>query len=112
MRQWKLSRQKPICRSVTFPFDSANAYLGIWCCVQLDSSYLTTKTDRDEVERRCDFANCKDHFRDDWRRLLSGMQEGDELWNFAPSNKTHHEFWGVALVRSGQVIATLLEAVG
>jgi hypothetical protein len=59
--------------------------------VQLDPSYLTTITDRDEVERRLDFTNCPDDFRDDWRRLLSKMQDEDELWNFGPTSKTHHE---------------------
>jgi hypothetical protein len=80
--------------------------------VQLDPSYLTTITDRDEVERRVDFTNCPDHFRYDWKRLLSKMQDGDELWNFGPTSKTHHELWGVALVRSGQVIATLTRSGG
>jgi hypothetical protein len=74
--------------------------------VEIDSSYLTTKTSREEVERRFDFASAADEFREDWERLLSKVEPGDEYWNFEPPPEAMkgrigklYRIWGVALVR-------------
>jgi hypothetical protein len=77
--------------------------------VGLDPAYLTTRTNREEVESRFDFSVESD-FRADWKRLTDQMQAGDELWNFEPPPGLMR-FWGVALVRAGKVISTLIEAV-
>jgi hypothetical protein len=79
--------------------------------MDVDSSYLKSKTTRQEVESRFDFATAPDHFREDWERLLSRFQPGDEFWSFEPPTNNVISLWGVALVRSGKVISTLIEAV-
>ena len=40
------------------------------------------------------------------------MLPGDQLWEIAPPNKNAIQIWGIALVRDGAVIATLIDAVG
>lgn len=79
--------------------------------VEFDPSYLTTQTTREEAERRIDFAHASREFREDWERLLNKALPDDELWNFEPPSKQHIAAWGVALVRSGKIIATLIEAI-
>jgi hypothetical protein len=81
--------------------------------MELDPSYLTSQTDRAEVERRINFANAPAEFVSDWNRLLEKMQPGDELWNFAPPSRSleYWQHWGVALVRGGNVVSTLVEAI-
>jgi len=51
------------------------------------------------------------HANDDWQRLVAKMQPGDELWNFEPPNKNVIRLWGVALVRKGKIISTVITAV-
>jgi hypothetical protein len=51
------------------------------------------------------------HANDDWKRLKAKMQSGDELWYFAPPNKSVMQLWGLALVRGSQVISTVITAV-
>jgi hypothetical protein len=51
------------------------------------------------------------HCNDDWERLKAKMQPGDEFWYFAPPNKKVMQFWGLALIRNGQVISTVVTAV-
>ncbi|MFO0950180.1 MAG: hypothetical protein U0835_03325 [Isosphaeraceae bacterium] len=48
---------------------------------------------------------------DDWRRLLAKCRDGDELWKFAPPSRDVFQVWGVALVRSGRVVSTVITAV-
>ncbi len=85
--------------------------------MKLDAAYLTTQTSREEVESRIDFASAPTEFGSDWERLLAKMQPGDEFWCFEPpEDKPHliekyYRVWGVALVREGKVISTLLEAL-
>jgi hypothetical protein len=51
------------------------------------------------------------HAEDDWRRLLAKRHDGDELWNFAPPSRTAMQVWGVALVRDGRIVSTVITAV-
>jgi hypothetical protein len=78
--------------------------------LRLPSSYLTERVTLDEVLSVYDFAACSPEFRKDWQRLLSKRQDGDELWRFAPP-PGEIEVFGIALVRNGEVVATLVEAV-
>ena len=79
--------------------------------MELPSSYLKEKTTVEAVQSRYDFGSCEPDFKADWERLLAKKQRGDELWRFEPP-KGAIEVWGVALVREGKVISTLVEAVG
>jgi hypothetical protein len=48
---------------------------------------------------------------DKWRALLAEMQDGDELWEFASSPESWKDFHGragIALVRRGDVVRTLV----
>ena len=60
--------------------------------------------------KRYDLNSCHPDFKADWERLLAKRQSGDELWLFEPP-KGEIQLWGIALVRNGQVISTLIEAV-
>jgi hypothetical protein len=80
--------------------------------MELPLSYLTEPT---TVERAA-ADNTHDgrpfgHAEDDWRRLLAKRRDGDELWNFAPPSLEAIQLWGVALVRRGRVISTVITAV-
>jgi hypothetical protein len=79
--------------------------------MELSSSYLKEKTTVEVVRGRYDFDSCEPHFRADWERLLSKKRDGDELWLLEPP-KEALELWGIALVRDGRVVSTLIEAVG
>ena len=78
--------------------------------MELPPSYLKEKTSVEAVTGRYDFAICDPDFRADWERLLSKKRDGDELWLFEPP-KGAIELYGVALVRQGRIISTLVEAV-
>ncbi len=80
--------------------------------VQLDKSYLTRKATLDQAVRE----NTHDgvpfgHANDDWQRLVAKMRSGDELWYFEPPSRDVMQLWGVALVRDGQVISTVITAL-
>jgi hypothetical protein len=77
----------------------------------IDQTYLTERVTLEEVLAQFDFQSCPQDFREDWERLLSKRVDGDELWRFAPPPGAM-ELWGIALVRDGKVISTLLEAIG
>ena len=79
--------------------------------MELPTSYLTEKTTPEGVRARYDFDARDSDFRADWERLLRKRQDRDELWFFAPPEGAI-ALWGVALVREGKVISTLIEAVG
>jgi hypothetical protein len=51
------------------------------------------------------------HANDDWERLKAKMQDGDELWYCAPPDRSVMQFWGLALVRRGHVVSTVITAV-
>jgi len=81
--------------------------------VQLESSYLTKKTTLDEVLRENTYDGVAfGYANDDWERLLAKMQPGDELWCFEPPSKHVIQMWGVALVRMGNVVSTVITSVG
>lgn len=77
----------------------------------LSPEYLTERVTLQDVLTQFDFQSCHPEFRADWERLLSKRSDGDELWRFAPPSG-QIEVWGIALVRGGKVISTLVEAVG
>ena len=78
--------------------------------MRLDPAYLTRRTSVEEVLREHDMQQAAAEFRTDWERLKGKMQPGDELWRFEPP-PGRVAVRGVALVRSGQVISTLVESV-
>ena len=77
----------------------------------ITKEYLTERVTLDEVLAEYDFESCHPEFKADWERLLAKQLETDELWRFAPPPE-HVEVWGIALVRNGEVVSTLVEAVG
>ena len=80
--------------------------------MELPPSYLTeaTTVERAAAENAYN-GRPFGHAEDDWQRLLANRLEGDELWNFAPPSRNVMQLWGVALVRGGRVISTVLTAV-
>jgi hypothetical protein len=79
--------------------------------MQLPISYLTERLTLEQVLEGYDFESCHAEFRADWERLLSKRSSGDEFWRFAPP-PGHIKVWGIALVRAGEVISTLVDSVG
>lgn len=79
--------------------------------MKLPPAYLTERVAVETVLAEHNFESCDPSFRADWERLLSKKAAGDELWRFAPP-PGHIEVWGIALVRGGEVISTLVESVG
>lgn len=80
--------------------------------MQIPLDYLTEQTTYEEAVANNlwngkPFGGCND----DWERLKAKMQPGDELWYFAPPSKSVMQFWGLALLRAGQVISTVIMAV-
>jgi len=78
--------------------------------MELENSYLKDRVTKQEVEALYDFPNTNAEFRQDWSRLLEKERDGDELWRFEPP-PGQIRVWGIALVREGRVISTLVEAV-
>lgn len=80
--------------------------------MQLPREYLTERT----TYERAVAENLHDdrpfgHANDDWERLKAKMRPGDELWNFAPPSPSAMRLWGMALVRDGQVVSTVITAI-
>lgn len=80
--------------------------------MELPVSYLTERTTYEQVIAQ----ETKDgvvfgHCHDDWERLKAKMQPGDELWYFEPPSKQVMQFWGLALVRDGKVVSTVLTGI-
>ena len=78
--------------------------------MKLPSNYLTQRIQFADVIAEHDFGSCHPDLRADWERLLAKLQPGDELWRFAPP-PGNIEIEGVALVRNGEVISTLVTFV-
>jgi hypothetical protein len=80
--------------------------------MQLPLEYLTERTTYEQaVSDNMYDGRPFGHANDDWERLKAKMRPGDELWYFAPPNKRVMQFWGLALVRDGQVVSTVITAV-
>lgn len=79
--------------------------------MRLPRAYLTERLTLEDVLTTHNFKACHPDFRADWERLLSKRETGDELWRFAPP-PGQVEIAGIALVREGEVISTLVESVG
>ena len=79
--------------------------------MKLPASYLTERVTEADVTTEHNFEACPADFREDWERLLQKRQPGDELWRFSPPQRAI-EVWGIALVRNGEIVSTLVEAVG
>ena len=78
--------------------------------MRLPPTYLSDRVTLEEVLAEHDFQASASDFRADWERLLSKRIAGDELWRFAPP-PGQIEVTGIALVREGEVISTLVESV-
>ena len=79
--------------------------------MRLPPAYLTERVTLEDVIAEHDFEASHSDFRADWERLLSKKTDGDELWRFAPP-PGQIEVCGIALVRRGEVVSTLVESVG
>lgn len=77
----------------------------------LPSAYLKERVTLEQVLAEHDFKSCSSDFRADWERLLSKKTDRDELWSFEPPPGAT-EIWGIALVRDGEIVSTLVESVG
>lgn len=80
--------------------------------MELPLSYLTERTTfeqagADNMHDGRPFGYCDD----DWQRLLAKRRDGDELWYFEPPSREVIQLWGVALVRDGRIISTVITAV-
>ena len=78
--------------------------------MKLSRAWLTERVTLEQVLAEHDFASSAADFRADWERLLAKKVAGDELWRFAPP-PGQIEVTGIALVRDGEVISTLVEAI-
>lgn len=80
--------------------------------MELPITYLTERTtfERAVADNMCG-GKPFGHANDDWLRLLAKRSQSDELWYFAPPNRTSMQLWGLALVRAGEVVSTVITAV-
>jgi len=80
--------------------------------MKIPTNYLTEQTtfERARSDNMCG-ERAFGHANDDWERLVAKMEEGDELWYFEPPDEQVFQLWGLALVRSGRVISTVITAV-
>ena len=79
--------------------------------MNIPSTYLQKKVNLEDVLARYgNFENCDKEFIEDWERLRAKMISTDELWRFEPPPGAI-QIWGIALVRSGEVVATLVDSV-
>lgn len=78
--------------------------------MKLPPAYFIERVTVEDVLAEHDFAACHPEFRADWERLLNKRSDGDELWRFA-APPGHMKVSGIALLRAGEVVSTLVEAV-
>lgn len=78
--------------------------------MELPASYLKEQLSLEQVLAENDFEAATRDYREDWDRLQAKMLPGDQLWRVEPPQGAIR-VWGIALVRSGRVISTLIEAV-
>jgi hypothetical protein len=80
--------------------------------IETPVSYLTERTTFEQaVSDNMYDGRPFGHSNDDWERLVAKMEDGDELWYFEPPNESVIQLWGLALIRDGQVISTVITAV-
>jgi hypothetical protein len=80
--------------------------------MELSLDYLTERTTYEAaVAENMHDGRPFGHANDDWERLKAKMQPGDELWYFAPPNRSVMQFWGLALVRDRKVVSTVITGV-
>ena len=84
--------------------------LDVSVTMRLSRAWLTERVAIEDVLAKYNFGSCAPEFRADWERLLAKREKGDELWRFAPP-PGQIEVKSIALVRNGEVISTLLEAI-
>jgi hypothetical protein len=80
--------------------------------MELPSSYLSRQTSyedaiRDNMYEGREFG----YANDDWERLKAKIQPSDEFWYFEPPSPSALQFWGVALVRDGKIVSTVLTSL-
>lgn len=80
--------------------------------MHVDPSYLSRRTTyedavRDNLQDGVEFGGCND----DWERLKAKIEPGDEFWYFEPPSPKGWQIWGLALVRDGRVVSTVLTAL-
>ena len=78
--------------------------------MELPASYLKEPITQQAVETLYNFSETDADVQEEWRRLLEKRRDGDELWTFEAS-PGQIRIWGIALLRNGQVISTLVQAV-
>jgi hypothetical protein len=74
------------------------------------TSYLRERVTLNQVLAENDFNAAAPDYREDWERLLTKMRPGDELWRMEPP-KNAIRIWGIALVRDGTIVSTLIQEV-
>jgi hypothetical protein len=80
--------------------------------MELSASCLTVRTTVEQaVAENMHHGLAFGRAHDDWQRLLAKRREQDELWYFAPPDSSAIQLWGVALVRGGKVVSTVITAV-
>lgn len=80
--------------------------------MKLDPQWLTSQTTYDDAVRDHMVEGREfGHANDDWERLKAKMQTGDEFWYFAPPSADAIQLRGLALVRKGQVLSTVITDV-
>jgi hypothetical protein len=79
--------------------------------MKIPQEWLKERVALEQLLAEHDFDSCYPSFRADWERLLSKKQDRDELWRFGPPPRGIF-VRGVALARDGEIISSLVEAVG
>lgn len=80
--------------------------------MELDPPHLTQRTTYEDAVRDNMFEGREfGHCNEDWERLKAKMVDGDEFWYFEPPSRTSLQHWGLALLRRGRVVSTVITAV-
>ncbi len=81
--------------------------------MEINPSWLTKQTTYEDAIRDNMFDGKEfGHSNDDWERLKAEIRPGDEFGYFEPPADTKEiRFWGLALVRAGRVVSTVIQAV-
>lgn len=74
---------------------------------EAEAAHIVMLPSAEGVEHAVPFGHCNS----DWVSLLSKKQPGDEIWEFASGDRSWQNLAGragVALVRGGEVVATVV----